>query len=329
METIIWGIIVVLIAIFAIMLVKKGIIVVPQSEARIVERLGKYHKTLYSGVNYIVPGLDKIKRISWEFVEEEEIGTEGRKPKVITVVKPSNTTKIDLREHVLDFPAQNVITKDNVTLEIDALLFFQIIEPKKAIYEIDNLPRAIEKLTQTSLRNMIGELELDETLASRDIINQKLTSVLDDVTDKWGVKINRVEIQTITPPKEVKDAMEQQMMAERERRAKILKAEGEKKKEILTAEGIAKAKVLEAEAEAEARLKVAEAEANAIKKIAEAVKGSKGNPTTYLIAVKYIEALQKMVSGQDNKVIYIPYEATGILSSIGSIREMLEGTKKK
>jgi len=308
----------VLIAIFAIMLVKGGIVIVPQAEARIVERLGKYHRTLYGGVNYIVPGLDKIKKVKWEFIEEEEKGAEGRKPRIRTVVKPSDTERIDLREHVLDFPAQNVITKDNVTIEIDALLFFQIIDPKKAVYEIDNLPRAIEKLTQTSLRNMIGELELDETLASRDIINQKLTTILDDVTDKWGVKINRVEIQDIKPPAEVRTAMQRQMEAERERRAKILEAEG-----------VARARILEAEAKAEARLKVAEAEANAIKKIADAVKGSKGDPATYLIAVKYIEALQKMVSGQDNKVIYIPYEATGILSSIGSIKEMLEGTRKK
>ncbi|RLF44738.1 MAG: SPFH/Band 7/PHB domain protein, partial [Thermoplasmata archaeon] len=159
-ETWLFGIIVLLIAIFAVLLVKGGIVIVPQAEARIVERLGKYHKTLYSGVNYIVPGLDKIKKVKWEFVEEEERGAEGRKPRIRTLIKPSDTEKIDLREHVLDFPAQNVITKDNVTIEIDALLFFQIIEPKKAIYEIDNLPRAIEKLTQTSLRSMIGELEL-------------------------------------------------------------------------------------------------------------------------------------------------------------------------
>jgi len=302
---------------------------VPQAEARIVERLGKYHRTLYSGVNYIVPGLDKIRRISWKFTEEKEYGAEGQRARIKTVVTPSDTEKVDLREHVLDFPAQNVITKDNVTLEIDALLFFQIIEPKKAVYEIDNLPHAIEKLTQTSLRSLIGELELDETLASRDVINQKLTTTLDDIADKWGVKINRVEIQDISPPREIKDAMEKQMKAERDRRAAILKAEGEKKSSILTAEGKARSVVLNAEAEAEARLRVAEAEANAIKKVADAIKGNKGDPATYLIAVKYIEALQTMVSGQDNKVIYIPYEATGILSSIGSIKEMLTGTGKK
>jgi len=329
METIIWGTIVLLITIFAVLFVKKGIRIIPQAEARIVERLGKYHRTIYSGVNYIVPGLDKIKKIPWVIIEETEYGAEGRRTGIRTKIRHVYTEKVDLREQVLDFPAQNVITKDNVTLEIDALLFFQIIEPKKAAYEIDNLPTAIEKLTQTSLRSLIGELELDETLASREIINQKLTASLDDIADKWGVKINRVEIQDILPPDGIKDAMKKQMEAERSRRAAILEAEGEKKSSILTAEGKARSVVLNAEAEAEARLRVAEAEANAIKKVADAIKGNKGDPATYLIAVKYIEALQTMVSGQDNKVIYIPYEATGILSSIGSIKEMLTGTEKK
>jgi regulator of protease activity HflC (stomatin/prohibitin superfamily) len=321
--TLIWAIIVLLIALSAIALVKKGIVIVPQAEARVVERLGKYHRTLYSGVNYIVPGLDKTKKISWEFIEVKEEGTAGTKPRTRTVVRPAKTDKIDLREHALDFPAQDVITKDNVTLEIDALLFFQVIDPKRAVYEIDNLPNAIEKLTQTSLRSMIGELELDDTLASRDVINQKLTTTLDDTTDKWGVKINRVEIQTIEPPEHMQDAMEQQMRAERKRRADILEAEGTKKSNILSAEG-----------EAEARLKVAQAEADAIKTVAEAVKDGKGDPTGYLLGLKYIEALKDMVKeGKDSKqsrVIYMPYEATGVLGSLGTIREMLsgEGTKE-
>lgn len=269
--TLIWTIIVLLIALSAIALVKKGIVIVPQAEARIVERLGKYHRTLYSGVNYIVPGLDRKKIISWEFIEVEDTGAKGARGRAKTVVGPTTTERIDLKEHALDFPTQDVITKDNVNLEIDALLFFQIIDPKRAVYEIDNLPNAIEKLTQTSLRSMIGELELDDTLASRDVINQKLTTTLDDTTDKWGVKISRVEIQTIEPPERIQNAMEKQMRAERKRRADILEAEGTKKSNILEAEG-----------EANARLKEAQAEADAIKTVAEAIKGGKGDPTSEL-----------------------------------------------
>ncbi len=336
---IVWVITMLVVAILIILLVKSGIIIVRQAEARVIERLGKYHRTIYSGVHYKIPGIENTKKIKWweleevplpiaklerkegvDVKEETEVVAEKKEeqPRYAIGRRVKETEVIDLRETMLDFPAQDVITKDNVVLKIDALLFFQIIDPKKAIYEIDNLPYAIEKLTQTTLRSLIGELELDETLASREIINQKLTSILDDITDKWGVKVNRVEIQKIIPPEGVIKAMHQQMKAEREKRAKILEAEGEKKSKILKAEG-----------EAEAKIKVAEAEANAIKMVASAIKGSKGDPATYLIAVKYIEALQKMVQGENNKVIYIPYEATGVLSSLGSIKEMLEGTTKR
>ncbi|MGC9308683.1 MAG: SPFH domain-containing protein [Thermoplasmatota archaeon] len=308
----IWWIIVLLFAVFAVAFVAKGIRVIPQAQTRVVERLGKYSKTLHSGVNYMVPGLDKTKKIIWKYVKSD---VDGR-----TLVRYDETDVIDLRETVFDFPAQNVITKDNVPLQMDALIFFQVTEPKRVVYEINNLPDAIEKLTQTSLRSLIGELDLDETLASRDVINHKLTAILDDATDKWGVKVTRVEIQDIRPPVEVIEAMEQQMKAERERRAAILKAEGQKKSAILQAEG-----------EAQSRLMVAKAEADAIETITQAVsKGKqKGDPTGYLIAVKYIETLRDMVSGQDNKVVYIPYEATGILGSLGSIKEMFTGTNKK
>jgi len=240
---------------------------------------------------------------------------------------------------VYDFPRQNVITKDNVAIEINALLYFQITDPVKAVYEIANLPDAIEKLTQTTLRNVIGELDLDETLASRDTINAKLRAILDEATDKWGVKVNRVELQDINPPKDIKEAMEKQMRAERDRRAAILEAEGLKRSKILEAEGFReaeinkaegekKAKILTAEGEAEARIKVAQAEAEAIMKITKTISASKGDPANYLIAVRYIEALKEMVSGKENKVVYLPYEATGILSSIGGIKDMLEGIKQ-
>lgn len=243
--------------------------------------------------------------------------------------------KIDLREQVYDFPEQNVITKDNVTTRINALLYFQITDPIKAVYEIDNLPNAIEKLTQTTLRNVIGELELDETLTSRDTINSKLRAVLDDATNKWGVKVNRVELQDITPPDSVRNAMEQQMQAERERRAKILKAEGEKASAILQSEGAKESQInhalaekqsqiLRAEGEAEAKVLQAQAEAEAILKITSAIDGAQYNPANYLLATKYIDSLKEMVSGKDNKVVYIPYEASSLLGSLGSIKDIFK-----
>ena len=246
-----------------------------------------------------------------------------------------STTVIDLREQVYDFPSQQVITKDNVTTEINALIYFQIVDAKKSVYEIDNLPNAIEKLTQTSLRNVIGELELDETLTSRDTINSKLQAILDDATNKWGVKVNRVELQDITPPESVRVAMEKQMQAERNRRAEILNAEGEKKSLILRSEGekesrinaaeaIKQSEILRAEGESRAKVLQAEAEAQAIERIAQAIASTHTDPATYMLAVKYIETLNQMVSGKDNKTIYIPYEASGVLSSIGSIKEIFK-----
>ena len=247
---------------------------------------------------------------------------------------------IDLRETVYVFPRQNVITKDNVVVEIDALIYFQVTDPVRAAYEIANLPDAIEKLTQTTLRNVIGELDLDQVLSSREHINTKLREILDDATHKWGAKVGRVELKDINPPQDIREAMEKQMRAERDRRAAILTAEGRKQAAILEAEGIRQseinkaegdkqAQILHAEAEATARLKVAEAEATAIERITQAIKGSGGDPARYLIAIRYIEALKEMVSGQNNKVVYMPYEATGVLSSLGGIREMLAGPERK
>ena len=210
-----------------------------------------------------------------------------------------------------------------------------ITDPKKAVYEIDNLPNAIEKLTQTSLRNVIGELELDETLSSRDTINSRLQNILDDATNKWGVKVNRVELQDITPPESVREAMEKQMQAERNRRAEILNAEGEKQSLILRSEGektpkinqaeaVKEAEILRAEGEAKAIILNAEAEAEAIRRVAEAVAASKTDPATYMLAMKYIETLKEMTSGKDGKTVYIPYEASSVLSSIGSIKSLFQ-----
>lgn len=305
----------------AIAIIRAGVKVVPQSETRVIERLGRFHSVLNPGLNLIIPFVDKPKMIY------------TRKIQSSGYVRMITTDVIDLREQVYDFPAQQVITRDNVTTEINALLYFQIVDPKKAVYEIDNLPNAIEKLTQTSLRNVIGELELDETLTSRDTINSKLQVILDDATNKWGVKVNRVELQDITPPESVRMAMEKQMQAERNRRAEILKAEGEKQSLILRSEGektsrinqaeaVKEAEILRAQGDAQAIILNAQAEADAIRRIAEAVSGDRTDPASYMLAVKYIETLREMTSGKDNKTVYIPYEASSVLSSIGSIKDL-------
>lgn len=302
-----------------------GIKVVPQSETRVIERLGRFHAVLPPGLNFIIPYIDRPKMI---YTRYAATGVGGR-----NVVRTTATVVIDLREQVYDFPSQQVITRDNVTTEINALLYFQITDPKKAVYEIDNLPNAIEKLTQTSLRNVIGELELDETLTSRDTINSRLQSILDDATNKWGVKVNRVELQDITPPESVRVAMEKQMQAERNRRAEILNAEGEKQSLILRSEGHKASRINEAEARKQAEILKAEgdaraivlnaqAEADAILKVAEAVATTKTDPATYMLAVKYIETLKEMTSGKDNKTVYMPYEASSVLSSLGSIQSL-------
>ena len=315
-----------------VVLIIKGFKIVQQSETMVVERLGKYHRTLASGINIIWPIFDKPRTIEWKFIKTDAQGK--------VIVRKELISRIDLRETVYDFPKQNVITRDNVVIEINALLYFQVTDARRAVYEIANLPDAIEKLTQTTLRNVIGELDLDHTLTSRDTINQKLRAILDEATDKWGVKVNRVELQDIIPPEDVKAAMEKQMRAERDRRATILDAEGRKQSKILEAEGvrqseinraegIKQALVLKASGEAEARIKAAEAEAEAVMKVTKAIKDAGGDPTTYLIALKYIEALKEMVSGKDNKVVYMPYEASAILGSVGSIRDMFAGMQPK
>lgn len=318
-------IILILVALFVIIFATAGIRIIQQSQTMIIERLGKYHRTLNSGFNIIIPIFDRPRQIIWRYSRED---FDGRK-----VVTFRSKDKVDLRETVYDFPRQNVITRDNVGTEINALLYFQIMDPVKAIYEIENLPDAIEKLTQTTLRNVIGEMDLDDTLTSRDTINSKLRIILDDATNKWGVKVNRVELQDINPPRDIRDAMEKQMRAERDRRAQILEAEGTKKAKILESEGYKESQINQAEGEkrsailkaegaAEARIKVAKAEAEAINKIKEAVAAA-GDPIQYMVAIKYIDTLQNMVQGEDTKTVYMPYEATGVLSSIGGIKELL------
>ena len=305
------------IIICVVIFAKMALVIIPQSETKIVERLGKFNSILNPGVNIIVPFVDSAKNIV-----------------VLNHGRYSYSSTIDLREQVYDFPSQNVITKDNIQMEINALLYFQIMDPYKAAYEINNLPNAIEKLTQTTLRNIIGEMELDETLTSRDTINNKLRLVLDEATDKWGVKVNRVELQDITPPATVLNAMEKQMQAERNKRAQILTSEGEKAAEILASEGEKTAMInraeaakqqaiLTAEGEAQARIRKAEAEAKAIELITEAV-GKSSNPANYLLAQKYIQMLQELASGDKTKTVYLPYEATNLMGSIGGIKDLFK-----
>ena len=305
------------IVVLAVIFVKMAVVIISQSETKIVERLGKYYATLDPGINIIIPFIDR--------------------PKPIVALHRGRyiyTTDIDLREQVYDFDKQNVITKDNIQMQINALLYFQIVDPFKAVYEINNLPNAIEKLTQTTLRNIIGEMELDQTLTSRDTINTKLRAVLDDATNKWGIKVNRVELQDITPPSSVLQAMEKQMQAERNKRATILTSEGQKQAAILQSEGektstinraeaAKQQEILHAEGEAQARIRKAEAEAVAIGKITEAV-GKSTNPANYLLAQKYIQMMQELANGKETKTVYLPYEATNVLGSLGGIKELFK-----
>lgn len=309
-----------------IIYVAKGILIVQQQEVIIVERLGKYEKTLESGLNFIIPVLEAPRGMAKRVTQRGIDGTVYSYSKEVS--------RIDLRETVFDFPRQNVITKDNVTITINALLYYQIVDAKKAVYAIANLPDAIEKLTQTTLRNLVGQLDLDETLVSRDKINQELRAILDEATNKWGVKVNRVELQDIIPPADIQSSMEKQMKAERDRRAAILEAEGLKKSAILKAEGQKEAAINQAEGEkqaailkaegiAQARVIEADAEKEAIQRIINAL-ADKGQPDKYLIAMKYLETLSDITAGENNKVVYMPYEATGILSSVDGIKQMFD-----
>ncbi len=318
-----------ILVVFAVIFVMKGVIIVQQAEVVIIERLGKFDRVLQSGFNFIIPIIEAPRAIDWKVTQK---GFDGTTYSII-----QKRTKIDLREAVYDFPRQNVITKDNASISINALLYFQIVDPKSAVYEIQNLPDAIEKLTQTNLRNLVGQLDLDESLVSRDKINQELRAILDDATNKWGVKVNRVELQDIIPPADIQSAMEKQMKAERDRRAVILeaeglkksavlKAEGEKEAAINKAEGEKQANILRAEGVAQARILEADGEKEAIQRIISAL-ADKGQPDKYLIAMKYLETMKSITSGKDNKVVYMPYEATGILSSVDGIKQMFDANK--
>lgn len=313
--------------IIIMIMVAKNTILVKQAETVVIERLGKYDRVLSPGLHFIIPFIEQKRSVFWTFTHFD-----SNRNNFVSYMR--SFSRIDLREAVYDFPKQNVITKDNVMMEINALLYYQITDVKAAIYEVSNLPEAIEKITQTTLRNVIGSLDLDETLISRDQINEKLRVILDLATDKWGVKVNRVELQEVNPPRDIRIAMEKQMRAERDRRAIILEAEGAKRSAILQAEGVkeaeilqaegeAQARIIEAEAEAQSKLKLAQAEAQTLEMI-KAAMGPNSDPTTYLTALKYVQALPEMTKGKDNKMIIVPYEATSLTSAVTSIKSIFE-----
>ena len=267
-----------------------GLKIIRPWQKGLVERLGKYQRTADAGLTLIIPFLERL-------------------------------IKIDMREQVVDVPPQSVITKDNVVVEVDAVVYYEVTDPIKVTYNVANFYAAATKLAQTNLRNLVGDLALDESLTSREVINTKLRQILDDATDKWGTKVTRVELQRIEPPVDVTDAMHRQMKAERDRRAMILEAEGQKKSAILRAEGEAEAIKKVADADKYEKLTVAKGEAEAVETVYGAI--HKGRPTNDLIAIKYLEALQKIADGKATK-IFLPFEASGVLGSVAGIGELLK-----
>ena len=306
-------------AIVLLVIAAKTIRIVPQATVMLVERLGKFDKVASSGLNILVPFLDKPRAVYW------------------TNARPG-VTSIDLREQYIDLPPQPVITRDNVTIHVDSVVYWQITDAVKAVYEINDLVGGIVQLTITGMRAVMGEMDLDHTLSQRDQINAKLRVILDEATDKWGVKVTRVDVKNINPPEDVRITMEKQMTAERNRRALVLQAEGDRQAAITRAEGEKQAAVTRAEGEkqsailaaegaAQARLKNAEAESEALNRIAQSIPG--GDPGQYLITVRYIESLRDMTRTNNSKVIFMPIETSAMLSSIGAIKEVLSQTGEK
>ena len=290
-----------IILILVALIIIPNIRVVPQARAYVIERLGSYYTTWQNGLHVKIPFIDRVSR------------------------------QVTLKEIVKDFDPQPVITKDNVTMQIDTVVYFQITDPKLYTYGVDQPISAIENLTATTLRNIIGELELDQTLTSRDIINSKMRSILDEATDSWGIKVNRVELKNIFPPREIQEAMEKQMRAERERRESILKAEGEKRSSILIAEGEKESAILRAEAEKQSQIKKAEGEAEAILKIKQAeAEGieliKKAGADEKVIALKSLEALSTLADGNSTKII-VPSDLSNIATLGTTVKEMLKNDK--
>ena len=300
-------VVLIILLIIILILAAMSIKIVKQSEVYIIERLGKFYKVADAGLTIIVPFLDHVRSV------------------------------VSLKQQTMDIPPQDVITKDNVTITIDTVVFYQITDPAKAVYEIQSLKKGIEYLAITTIRDIIGKMTLDETFSSRDGINTQLRVVLDEATDRWGCKIDRVEIKDITPPPDVKDAMEKEMNAERNKRAMILESEAQRQSAITIAEGKKQAAILEAEADKEAQIRRAAGEAQAIREVAEAKAKEiqmvyesikKANPDDKLVQLKSLEALEKVANGEANK-IFIPFEATNALSSLGAMAEAVKDNKKE
>ena len=307
------------IGIVLIVIAAKTIRIVPQATVMLVERLGKFHEVASSGLNVLWPFIDRPRAVYW------------------TNARPG-LTSIDLREQYIDLPPQPVITRDNVTIHVDSVVYWQITDPIKAVYEINDLVGGIVQLTITGMRAVMGEMDLDHTLSQRDQINAKLRVILDEATDKWGVKVTRVDVKNINPPEDVRITMEKQMTAERNRRALVLQAEGDRQAAITRAEGEKQAAVTRAEGEkqsailaaegaAQARLRNAEAESEALTRIAQSIPG--GDPGQYLITVRYIESLRDMTRTNNSKVIFMPVETSAMLSSVGAIKEVLSQTGER
>lgn len=301
--------------------------IVGQAEVLVVERLGRFNRLARSGFNVLIPLVERPKAIDVRYFEADLTG--------IKKVTSGSTTRIDLREQVLNFPSQPVITKDNVTIDIDAVLYYRVADPQKATYAIQNLPYALETLTRTTLRNIVGDMELDQTLASRDLINKRMREVIEEASIGWGVDVTRVELQSIDPPNDIQQSMELVMRAERERRAAVTNAEASKRAAILEAEGQREAQVRKAEGErdaavlratglAEGRLAMAEAEAESIRRITAAL--PEGQAAMYLLGLKYLEALPSVAQGRGT-TIFLPAEASGVLGAIGGMRELLGRTQ--
>jgi regulator of protease activity HflC (stomatin/prohibitin superfamily) len=306
-----------------LVVLSKSFKIVGQAEVLVVERLGRFHRVARSGLNILIPFFEQPRAINVRYAEADVGG--------IKRIAARTTTRIDLREQVLNFPSQPVITKDNVTIDIDAVLYYRIAEPQKATYAVQNLPYALETLTRTTLRNIVGEMELDQTLASRDQINKRMREVIEEAAVSWGVDVTRVELQSIEPPRDIQQAMELQMRAERERRAAVTNAEAGKRAAILEAEGLKESQVRKAEGEkdasvlraqglAEARLAMAEAEAESIRRIAAALPD--GQAAMYLLGLKYLEALPRLADGKGS-TIFLPTEASGVMGAIGALRELV------
>ena len=304
-------------ALFMLIVAAKTIKIVPQATVMLIERLGRFSRVADSGLNVIVPFLDRPRAVYW------------------TNTRPG-LTSIDLRESFIDLPPQPVITRDNVTIHVDSIVYWQITDPIKAVYEVADLIGSIVQLTITGMRAVMGDMDLDHTLSQRDQISAKLRIILDEATDKWGVKVTRVDVKNINPPEDVRVTMEKQMTAERTRRALVLqaegdrqaaitRAEGEKQAAVTRAEGEKESAILQAEGAAQARLRQAAAESEAIARISQAMLGH-GNPAQYLITSRYIESLRDMTRGNNSKVIFMPVETSSMLSSIGAIKEMLSET---